>query len=165
MILKVLIEESLVESLQEQIGHEKYNANLYLYIAGFLKNKGFNNIAKHFVEQHAEETGHSLMIFDLMTDLNAPIKIPEIDAIDMPINSIMEIAEAYLNREILTTESLDEIKKLAIEQSNPVVEEFMRKMLVLQQNEYAEATDFMDKSQLTGNDWKWVFMWDIGLGA
>ena len=39
----------------------------------------------------------------------------------------------------------------------------MRKMLVLQQNEYAEATDFMDKAQLTGGDWMNVLIWDSGL--
>ena len=160
--MKTLIDESLVESLQEQLGHEKYNANLYLYIGGFLKNKGFNKLAAHFIEQHSEETSHSLMIFDLLTDLNSKVRIPEIDEIDIPITSITDIAEKYLDREILTTQSLDEIKKLAIDTNNPVVEEAMRKMIVLQQAEYAEATDFMDKAELTGNDWKWVFMWDQG---
>ena len=53
-----LINESLRNALNEQIGHEFYNANLYLYMCAFLRNKGLDNLAKHFEGQHQEETGH-----------------------------------------------------------------------------------------------------------
>lgn len=161
--MEKLISDNLTESLQQQLGHEKYNANLYLYVAGFLKNKGLNQLSKIFEDQHEEETQHSLMIYAVLTDLSAPVVIPEINEVNIPINSIMDIANIYLQREIDTTNSLNEIKKLAIDEDNPVVEEYMRKMLVLQQNEYAEATDFMDKAQLTGGDWMNVLIWDSGL--
>jgi ferritin len=157
-----LISNELNSALCEQIGHEKFNSSLYLFIAGFLKNKGFNNLGTHFEEQHEEEFKHSKMIFDLLTDLNSPIRVPEINEVDLSFGTIIDIATAYLDREIATTKSLDEIKKLAIEEECPVVEEYMRKMLVLQQNEYAEATDFQDKANLTGGDWFKVLVWDIG---
>jgi ferritin len=159
----LIINEDLVSSLQEQLGHEKYNANLYLYIAGFLKNKGLENIAKHFEGQHDEETNHSKMIFDLLTDLNAPIVIPEIDGVGLNIVTILDIAKIYLDREVYTTDCLDDIKRLAIENQCPIVEEFMREMITLQQHEMAEANDFNDKAEITGGDWKWVMNWDLGL--
>lgn len=158
-----LISDGLNAALCEQIGHEKYNSSLYLYLAGFFKNKGLNNIGAHFEGQHAEEFGHSKMIFDILTDLNSPIIIPEINGVEMPLVSIMNIAEVYLKREIETTNSLNEIKKLAIEEENPVVEEAIRDMIKLQRAEYEEALDFMDKAIMTGGDWKWVMMWDLGI--
>ena len=160
---KTLMNEELASSLHEQIGHERFNATLYLYIASFLKNKGLNNIAKLFDSQHDEEIGHSKMIIDLLTDLGTDVKIPSVEGCESPIGSILDIALLYLNREILTTESLDEIKKLAIDIGNPVVEERMRHMISLQQKEYEEATDFSDKADLLGNDWKSVLLWDASL--
>jgi ferritin len=157
-----LISNELNSALCEQLGHEKFNSSLYLFIAGVLKNKGFNNLASHFEEQHEEEFKHSKMIYDLLTDLNSPIYVPEINEVNLNFGTIIDIATIYLDREISTTKSLDEIKKLAIEEECPVVEEYMRKMLVLQQNEYAEATDFQDKAILTGGDWFKVLVWDIG---
>jgi len=44
-----------------------------------------------------------------------------------------------------------------------VVEERMREMIKIQQQEYAEATEFLDKSNIIGNDWKFVFLWDASL--
>jgi ferritin len=87
----------------------------------------------------------------------------EIDEVSIDFSNIIDVANAYLGREIITTQSLDDIKNLAIEEKNPVVEERMREMIKLQQNEYAEATDFMDKAEITGGDWKFVLMWDLGL--
>lgn len=157
-----LISDNLTDLLNSQLSHEKLNANLYLYIAGYLKNKGLNKLAKHFIDQHSEETEHSIIIFDLLTDLNADVIMNEIDEVSIPINNISEIAKLYLDREILTTDSLNEIKNQAIEENNPVVEERMREMIKMQQNEYAEATDFMDKAVLVGDDWKFVLLWDLG---
>lgn len=161
--MSILISDNLTEVIQEQLGHERYNAAIYLFVAGYLKNKGLNNLGKIFYEQHDEEIGHSKMIFELLTDMNADVKIPETLPVNIPINDIREIAKLYLEREIITTTSLDEIKKLAIDENNPVVEEFMRKMIKLQRKEYEEALDFMDKAEITGGDWKFVLMWDLGL--
>ena len=162
--MKSLISEGLISSLCEQISHEKYNANLYLYFAAFLKNKGFDNLAKIFEHQHSEETEHSLLIYGFLTDMNAPVFIPEISEISMPIDDIRMIAETYLNREILTTESLDEIKHQAISEHNSVTEEFLRKMVALQQAEYSEATSFYDSANLTNGDWFNVMLWNLGIG-
>lgn len=162
--MEKLISDEMLSSLTEQLAHENYNAHLYLYIAGYLKNKGFNKIGSHFEKQYNEEKEHFFMIYNLLTDLNAPVVIPELDAISMPINSILDVAKLYLEREIATTKSLNEVKKLAIDIDNPVVEEKLREMVALQQHEYAEATDFMDKAEITGGDWKWVMVWDLGFG-
>jgi ferritin len=158
-----LISDILDKSLCEQIGHEKYNSNLYLYIAAFFNNMGLTNLGKKFEEQHEEEFGHSKMIYNILIDLSAPVYIPEIDQIDVKFGSILDIAKLFLDREIATTESLDAIKHLAMDEDCPVVEEAMRDMIKLQRNEYAEATDFVDKAQLTGGDWSKVMIWDLSL--
>ena len=157
-----LISDNLIDSLLAQWAYEKYNAHLYLYISSFLKNKGLNHLGSKFYNQYKEENDHSEMIINLLTDINADVLLPEIDEINIPITSIMDIADKYLLREYETTMSLDEIKKISIDESNPVVEEFIRKMIEIQRHEYEEATDFMDKSELTGNNWFNVFLWDLG---
>jgi len=157
-----LMSTNLNSAICEQIAHEKYNANLYLYICGFLRNKGLDNIAKMFEKQHLEEIEHSLDFFNLLTDLNAPVVIPEIDKVNISITSIMDIAQHYLDREILTTTSINEIKKIAIAEDNPVVEEKMREMISKQQAEYAESTSFMDKCMMLPEWWQ-VAIWDISL--
>jgi len=151
-----LINDSLRASICEQIGHELYNANLYLYICAFLRNKGLDNTAKHFEGQHAEETEHAKEFVKLLTDLDAPLTIPEIDEVSITFNTIWDIAKAYVDREVLTTSCINEIKNLAMVEGSAVVEEKMREMISKQQKEYEEATGFMDKAELMPEWWQWA---------
>lgn len=162
--MKPLMSDNLRNALCQQISHEKYNSNLYMYICGFLRNKGLDNLAKHFEEQHNEEFEHSIEFFNLLTDLNADVIIPEIDEIDFPIAVIHDIAMVYLDREILTTTSINEIKKMAISEDCPVVEEKMRDMISKQQVEYEEATSFMDKAMLFP-EWWMCGLWNESMGG
>ena len=159
----ILISESLRMALCEQIGHEKYNSNLYMHMGGFLKNKGLDNLSKHFLGQHQEEFEHSIEFFNLLTDLNADVYIPQIDEINKDFATIVNLAEVYLQREILTTTSISEILKLAIQDNNPVVEQKMREMIAIQQKEYEEATTFLDRAILMPEWWQCA-LWDAAGG-
>ena len=159
-----LISDSLKESLISQFSEENKNANIYLSIASYLNGKGLSNLAKKFEEQHSEEIEHSLIIYKLLSDLSITFIVPEVESYDISnIDNILGIAELYLEREIITTESLGDIKKLAMEEDNHVVEERMRDMIELQQAEYAEATEFFDRSSLFV-DWWQVALWDSSIG-
>ncbi len=158
-----LISDSLKESLVQQIAEEKKNANIYLSIASYLNGKGLSNLAKKFEEQHFEETEHSLILYKLLSDLSIVFVVPQIETYDISsIDNIVSLAELYLEREVLTTESLGEIKKQAMDEDNYVVEERIREMIKLQQSEYAESTEFIDKANLL-KEWWQVALWDLSL--
>ena len=112
--MTALMSENLANAIHEQIGHEKYNSHLYLYVCGYLRNKGLNGLAKHFEEQHEEEFRHSKMFFDLLTDLNTEVKFPEIDEIKIPINNVLDVAKLYLDREGTTTYEINSNKELSL---------------------------------------------------
>lgn len=159
-----LISDSLKDSLIQQIAEEKKNANIYLSIASYLNGKGLSNLAKRFLEQHSEETEHSLILYSLLSDLSVVFVVPQIEIYDISsIDNIISLAELYFDREYQTTESLGEIKKQAMDEDNYVVEERIREMIKLQQTEYAEATEFLDRSNLL-REWWQVALWDSSLG-
>lgn len=163
--MKQLISDNLKASLVEQFGAEKYNSHVYLYIASYLNGKGLNNLANIFEKQHEEEQNHSLMIYNLLTDLGVSFDFPEVNGCNMPFETIIDIANLFFDREVLTTTSLNEIKMQAESESGTasVVAERMREMLLLQQNEHEESTTFLDQAMLTGGDWKFVMLWDVSL--
>jgi ferritin len=158
-----LISDELVSVIVEQISHEKYNANLYLYIASFLNSKGLSNIAKHFEGQFVEEEEHARILYNLLVDMGIHFPFPEIEGCSMEFSSMENLATAYFDREVITTQSLNEIKQQAM-MENAIVEEKIREMILLQQNEMAEATDFSDKTENL-KEWWQVALWDIALGG
>jgi ferritin len=158
----VLISDNLKSAFEVQISHERYNATVYLYVAGWFRSHGCENLAKFFLKQHEEEISHSLIIFDLLTDLNVFPDIPSVDGCNMEFSDIKTVADLFLQREIETTNSLNALKQLSIDENNPVAEERMRQMLIIQQSEYAEATDFSDKAYAM-DDLSDIILWDLSL--
>lgn len=156
-----LIGENLRQALCQQISEEKYNSNFYMAISAFLLNKGFDGLANHFVGQIDEEHEHSKLIFEFLTDMNAKVEMKQVDEIPFNpdnINSIVEIATLYLDREKVTTQSLTEERDIAIENKDSVAEEFLRQMVDRQRNELKEASTFMDNAVLC-DSWRDVKVW------
>jgi len=158
-----LISNNLEGLLWNQIVHEMYNANLYMYMCGYLRNSGFDNLAKIFEKQREEELSHANEFFNLLTDLNAKVAILEVEEVEIEFENVVSLAKYYLEAEILTTNSINTIKEVAIAEKNPVVEERMRKMILKQQHEYEEATTFLDKAEIMKEPWQ-VLLWDSSLG-
>ena len=158
----ILISDNLRSLVCEQIAHETNNSNIYFYICGYLKNKGLDGIAKIFEEQRTEEFGHAKMFFDLLTDLNGEIQILEVPKVELSISSISDIANAYVEREIITTDKINALRHVAMEEDNSVAEEMFRKMITIQQKEYEEALTFQDKANLMPEWWQCA-LWDASL--
>lgn len=155
-----LLSSDICEAVWEQIIQEKYNENLYLSIAAFLKNKGLDNLAKKFEGQATEESSHAKMFIDFLTDMNAEVRLGGVPPIDFPISTLGDIAFYYLQRETATTKSIASLKEIAIDLSESVGEEFFRKMISLQQHEYNEANVFSDKVSLIEGNWGMALLWD-----
>jgi len=159
-----LLTTSIVSAFQEQIAEEKLNANIYLCMYSYLESKGLSNLASLFLSQHNEETSHSIQIAMFLSDLGKTFDIPQILTASSEFSGLTDMANKYLNREVITTKSLNSIKELAIDESCPVAEEFCRRMILLQQTEYSEALDFVDKVNTFGDDWVSISLWDTALG-
>jgi ferritin len=160
--LKVVSEE-LREMLLDQWVEEKLNANIYTHFGAWLKNKGLDNIGNFFIEGSTEEEGHAKQLVKLMTDLNIDFLAKGIPEFEYGEINCSRIGELFFARESQTTESLNEIKKVAIEEDCSIVEEYMRKMIRQQRAEMEEANTFMDRVNLAGGDMKTILLWDLSL--
>lgn len=163
-----LISDEIISSLEYQMLHEKNNAYIYLFISGYLKSRGMDKLSSIFEKQHSEEQGHFMMIFDFLTKLSVVPKIQEggeefsFDTLNLS-DDIVSIANLYMEREIQTTKSLDSILELCESESNYVCAELVREMIKNQVSEYDEATDFLDKANICGENWMNVLIWNNSL--
>ena len=157
----ILISDELKEALLDQWVEEKTNSSIYISIGAWFKNKGFDNLGKFFMDASLEEDGHAKQIVDIMTDLNIDFMVKEIPSFE-GVMDCTAVAGIFLSREEQTTDSLNELKKLSMEE-NPIIEEFSRKMISQQQAEMEEALSFFDKVQIVGNDYKMLLLWDLSL--
>ena len=158
------ISEDLYNALLNQWVEEKENSHTYLYIGAYLKNKGLDKMGKFFFDASHEEDEHAQSILNLLTDLNLDFIPRTITEQVFDCSTISLVADKFLQREMQTTQSLHEIKEIAMNDSSSgfdaVIEEHIRKMISQQQSELEESLSFKDKSNLF-TEWWQVALWDL----
>lgn len=158
------ISEDLHNALLNQWVEEKENSHTYLYIGAYLKNKGLDKLGKFFFDASHEEDGHAQSILNLLTDLNLDFIPRAITEQVFDCSTISLVADKFLQREMQTTQSLQEIKEIAMNDSSfgfeSVIEEHIRKMISQQQSELEESLSFKDKANIF-TEWWQVALWDL----
>lgn len=158
------ISEDLHNALLNQWVEEKENSHIYLYIGAYLKNKGLDKMGKFFFDASHEEDEHAQSIVDLLTDLNLEFIPRAISEQIFDCSKISLVAEKFVQREMQTTQSLQEIKEISMNESlsgiETIIEEHIRKMIANQQSELEESLSFRDKASILSEWWQ-VALWDL----
>ena len=124
------LSENLNDALNQQIMIELLNQNKYSQIQSLFEDMQLKNIAKFFKEQSLGENGHANLFIDHINNRNGgKVKIEEINAPIINFTDINSIADFYVLTEQQTTESIESLYNLALEEKSYIDLGFLMKML------------------------------------
>jgi len=134
----VKLSENLNDALNQQIMIELGNQNKYMQIQSLFENMQLKNLAKFFKEQSAGENDHANLFMDYINDrIGGKVKIEEVNSPIINFEDINSIADFYVKTEQETTESIESLYNLALEEKSYIDLGFLEKML----NEQVEEED------------------------
>ena len=140
------LSENLNEVLNEQAGKEIFNQRKYMLLYSYFDALRLTNIAKMFLGQADEEYGHYKKIIEyLNTRLGGRHYPVEIEIPNLQINSPKECGQIFLDAELETTQSLEEIADMIYDSKSYIDVPFIQEMLGYQLIEEDEAEEFMLK--------------------
>ncbi len=132
------LSENLNDALNQQIMIELGNQNKYMQIQSLFENMQLKNLAKFFKEQSAGENDHANLFMDYINDrIGGKVKIEEVNSPIINFEDINSIADFYVKTEQETTESIESLYNLALEEKSYIDLGFLEKML----NEQVEEED------------------------
>jgi ferritin len=137
------LSESLNAAINEQICHELKNQNIYLQIASWFEDLKLKNLANHFKSQASEEFKHASKFIQYLNErTGGKFNMGEVDSPNIKISSIGEVGQIYIDVEEGTTESIESLMDLALEEKSYIDMGFIQDMLNSQVIEEDEATTF-----------------------
>lgn len=140
------ISPELNQLINEQIVHELRNSNIYKQIWCLFEDKRLSNIGKYFKNQSKQEFEHSELFTQHLNDrVGGKVTLLDIPPLGISINSIEEVGDAFLTVEQETTERINKILELAIEQNSGIDKAFLLKMLDEQVEEENIADEFRQR--------------------
>ena len=139
----MIISERLVSALQAQAANELRNRMAYKAMSSWAHVRGLKGIAKYFEDQANDELLHSDKILGYLNDANVQIQIPSIPFTGS-YQDCESIARAYNEIEAGTTDEIDAIYTLAIEDKDFGTQQFLDWFAGEQVEEMGKAERFVN---------------------
>jgi ferritin len=131
------------EQLNAQIGNELAAHNQYLACAVHYDAETMPRMAAFFYRQALEERAHALMMVRYLLDTDAAVSIPAVPAPVSVFSDVVAPIELALEQEKRVTEQVNDLLRIAREESDFASEQFMQWFVKEQVEEVATMNDLL----------------------
>lgn len=137
------LSESLNSSLNEQVLHELKNQNIYSQIASYFEDLQLKKLAKYFYNQSLHEKSHADKFIEYINSrTGGKVNILEVDSPNLNLSTKEMVAGVYVQTEEGTTESIESIMDLLLDEKSYIDMNFIQEMLKEQVEEEDSANEF-----------------------
>jgi ferritin len=135
--------ERFVSQLNEQIGNEFAAHQQYMACAVYYDILTMPRMANFFYRQAVEERGHAMMMVRYLVDQDALVTIPGVEAPVTRFADVVEPVVLALEQEKRVTSQINELTKIAREESDFASDQFMQWFIKEQVEEVATMSDLV----------------------
>lgn len=147
-----MISNKLQEAINIQITAEMWSSNLYLSMAYYCQQKGFDGIANWLKKQSHEELEHAYKLADYLVRRGGIVKIDKIDVVPQGWGNPLEVFEHVYKHECHVSSLIDNLVDMARSENDKATEEFLMWFVREQVEEEESAQNIVDKIKMTGNN-------------
>lgn len=148
----MLINKTLLDALNEQIGWEFFADKQYLAMAVYFEARGLSNLAKFFYAQADEERQHGLKIVRYIIEAGGMALIPATDAPKTSFTSVGEVAQLFVDQEHEVTQSFYRMVDMALAERDHVTFNFLQWFIEEQLEEEASAGRLKQLVEMAGEE-------------
>lgn len=146
-----MISEKMTDALNKQISLEGYASFLYLSMAYWCDQNGFEGSTQFMKRQSEEERDHMMRIFDYMSEVDAHPLTPAIKQVPHQFSSIQDLMQQVYAHEQKVTASINELVHLANAEKDYSTLNFLQWYVEEQREEESLMRSILDKIKLIGD--------------
>jgi ferritin len=135
--------DRFVTQLNVQIGNELASHNQYLACAAYYDALTLPQMAAFFYGQAAEEREHALMMVQYLLDTESPVEFPAVPASVSSFPDVIAPVALALEQEKRVTDQVNELYRIAREETDFASEQFMTWFIKEQVEEVATMNDLL----------------------
>ena len=156
-----MLPKKVEEILNTQIQKEDYSSQLYLSMASWAENQGFEGVSNWLYSQAEEERVHMLKLVQYVNERDGKAVIPGIDAPPTEFGDVFEMFDKVLAHEKYISGSINEIVAVCIAEIDFTTQSWVQWFVTEQLEEEASVKAIIDKLKLLGKNNLYMFDRDI----
>lgn len=150
--MRTSLSEEVEVLLNNQVQMEAKSSAIYLAMAAYCDQLGFENSSEFLFTQAEEERQHMLKIFRYIADSGGTPISPEITDIPQEFESLRGVFESALEQEIEVTKAINKILSLAYKEGDHATANFLQWFVKEQQEEEFTARKRVELFDVIGED-------------
>jgi len=156
-----MLPEKVEEILNIQIQKEDYSSQLYLAMASWAENKGYEGVSNWLYAQAEEERMHMLKLVKYVNERDGSARIPGIETPPDDFGDVFEMFDKVLAHEKYISGSINEIVAVCIAENDYTTQNWIQWFVTEQIEEEASVKAIIDKLNLVGKNNLYMFDRDI----
>ncbi len=155
-----MLSKSLEKILNNQVKLEGDSSQIYLAMASWAENQGFEGIAAFMYSQSDEERMHMLKLVRYINQRGGEATIPQIEEPRLDHTSFKTLFTQLFEHEVMISKSINELVHITLQEKDYATHNFLQWYVAEQIEEEATARTILDKINLIGDDKGGLYMFD-----
>lgn len=160
-----MISKKMQKAINDHINVELHSAYLYMSMVSYFKSSNLDGFAQWMTVQTQEEVFHATKFFNFILDRGGRALLAPIAAVDTEWDSPQAAFEAAYKHEQYITKRINDLVKLARQESDTAAEVLLQWYVTEQVEEEANADRIVNKLKLMAGAPGGIYMLDQELGA
>ena len=156
-----MLPKKVEEILNRQIKREDYSSQLYLSMASWAENKGFEGVSDWLYAQAEEERVHMLKLVKYVNERDGVAAIPGIETPPTDFLDVFMLFDQVLKHEKYISASINEIVGVCISENDYTTQNWIQWFVTEQIEEESSVKVIIDKLNLLGKNNLYMFDRDI----
>jgi len=155
-----MLSKKMEDTLNAQIIIEADSSQIYLAMASWAENQGFEGVAQFMYAHSDEERTHMLKFIKFINERGGYAKIGALKASPSEFGSFKEVFEILLAHEIMVSKSINNLVHISLQEKDYATNNFLQWYVSEQIEEEALARTILDKIRLIGDDKSGFYLFD-----
>ncbi len=155
-----MLSKAIEKGLNEQVKLEGDSSQIYLAMASWAENQGFEGIATFMYAQSDEERMHMLKLIKYINQRGGEALIPSVEQPKLDHSSFKTLFSQLFEHEVFVSKSINDLVHISLEERDYATHNFLQWYVAEQIEEEATARTILDKINLIGDDKGGLYLFD-----
>ena len=155
-----MLSKKIEEALNKQVTIEAESSQVYLSMASWAENLGFEGVSQFMYAHSDEERQHMLKLVKFINERGGHAKISDLAAPPTEFGSFKDMFQNLFDHEVMVSKSINDLVDISLQEKDYATHNFLQWYVSEQIEEEALARNILDKINLIGDDKGGFYLFD-----
>ncbi len=155
-----MLTSKIETALNNQVTVEAESSQVYLAMASWAENLGFEGVSQFMYAHSDEERQHMLKLIKFINERGGHAKVSQLSAPPTEFGSFKDMFQTLFDHEVMVSKAINDLVDVSLQEKDYATHNFLQWYVSEQIEEEALARNILDKINLIGDDKSGFYLFD-----